>query len=94
MEHQQLWIAVIVQGITDACGKFLWSNKRNSRYQQEAKEWMGGKDFNLVCSLAGLQPNQVTETYSDISNYSHDHYLTTEDIRRLLNETFSRRSIL
>ena len=55
---------------------------------------MGGKDFNLVCSLAGLQPNQVRETYSDISNYSHDHYLTTEDIRRLLNEIISRRSFL
>jgi hypothetical protein len=83
---------VIVQGLTDACDKFLWLSRSNAKYLSEAKEWIGSKDFNLVCSFAGLQPHEVKEIYYKLKQ--HTHYLTVEDIRYLLNEIFSRRSVL
>jgi hypothetical protein len=92
MNEQRLWIACLVQGLTDACNKFLWQNRLNSKYYQEALDWVGGKDFKLVCSFAGLEPEDVIQAYNNINK--HKHYLTVEDIRYLLNETFSRRSVL
>tara|TARA_R110000751_G_scaffold68979_2_gene140315 strand:+ start:141 stop:419 length:279 start_codon:yes stop_codon:yes gene_type:complete len=92
MPEQKLFIAVLVQGFTDALNKFLWLSRSNKRFHREAKDWIGSKDFDQVCSYAGWQPNQAKEIYTDISR--HKHYLTTEDIRYLLNETFSRRSVL
>jgi|TARA_R110000824_G_scaffold290868_2_gene479359 hypothetical protein len=92
MPEQKLFIAVLVQGFTDALNKFLWLSRSNKRFHREAKDWIGSNDFDQVCSYAGWQPNQAKEIYTDISR--HKHYLTTEDIRYLLNETFSRRSVL
>ena len=91
MEHQ-LWTAVIVQGLTDACEKFLWPSRSNAKHSREAKEWLGSKDFNIICSYAGLQPHEVKEIYK--RSKKHTYYLTVEDIRYLLNETFSRRAVL
>ena len=92
MNEQRLWIACLVQGLTDACNKFLWQSRLNNKYYQDALDWVGGKDFRLVCSFAGLEPRDVIEAYNNINK--HKHYLTVEDIRYLLNETFSRRSVL
>ena len=52
MNEQKLFIAVLVQGITDALNKFKWSSRLNSKYQIEAQDWIGSKDFNLICSHA------------------------------------------
>ena len=92
MSEQKLWIAVLVQGLTDALGKFLWMTRLNTKYEQEAKDWLTSKDFTFVCSLSGIQPNQVRDIYTQMNR--HKHYLTLEDIRYLLNETFDRRSVL
>ncbi|ANS04618.1 hypothetical protein [uncultured Mediterranean phage] len=92
MNEQRLFIAVLVQGMTDALNKFRWSNRLNSKYQLEAQEWLGSKDFNLICSYAQCQPHEIIKMYKDISK--HKHYLTLEDIKYLLNETFNRRFVL
>ena len=92
MSEQKLWIAVLVQALTDACGVFLWATRLNTKYEQEAKDWFHSKDFNFVCSLSGMQPHEVKDIYTRINKYKH--YLTLEDIRYLLNETFNRRSVL
>jgi len=92
MSEQKLWIAVLVQGLTDALGSFLWMSRLNTKYEQEAKDWLTSKDFKFICSLAGMQPNQVKDIYDRMTK--HKHYLTLEDIRHLLNETFNRRSVL
>ena len=92
MSEQKLWIAVLVQGLTDALGKFLWMTRLNTKYEQEAKDCLASKDFSFICSLAGMQPNQVRDIYTQMNR--HKHYLTLEDIRYLLNETFDRRSVL
>jgi len=90
--EQKLWIAVLVQGLTDALGKFLWMTRLNTKYEQEAKDWLTSKDFTFVCSLSGIQPNQVRDIYTQMNR--HKHYLTLEDIRYLINEIINRRSVL
>ena len=92
MSEQKLWIAVLVQGLTDALGKFLWMTRLNTKYEQEAKDWITSKDFTFVCSLSGMQPNQVRDIYTQMNR--HKHYLTLEDIRYLINEIINRRSVL
>jgi len=92
MSEQKLWIAVLVQGLTDALGKFLWMTRLNTKYEQEAKDWLTSKDFTFVCSLSGIQPNQVRDIYTQMNR--HKHYLTLEDIRYLINEIINRRSVL
>ena len=52
MNEQKLFIAVLVQGMTDALNMFRWSSRLNSKYQIEAEEWIGSKDFKIVCSFA------------------------------------------
>ena len=92
MSEQKLWIAVLVQGLTDALGKFLWMTRLNTKYEQEAKDWLASKDFSFICSLAGMQPNQVRDIYTKMNR--HKHYLTLEDIRYLINEIINRRAVL
>ena len=89
MPEQQLFRAVLLQGLTDALGKFDIPSRLNAKYEVEAKDWLKSKDFNLICSYANWQPTEIKQIYSDISK--HKHYLTATDIRYLLNETLTRR---
>ena len=90
MQEQLLFKSVLVQGLTDALGKFLWPSRLNVKYQREAIDWLEIKDFDLVCSYANWQPNEIMKIYKDINK--HTHYLTVTDIRYLLYETITRRS--
>ncbi len=89
MPEQQLFRAVLLQGLTDALGKFEISSRLNAKYEIEAKEWLKSKDFNLICSDADWQPFEIIQIYSNMNK--HKHYLTATDIRYLLNETLTRR---
>tara|TARA_R100001443_G_scaffold112589_1_gene126203 strand:+ start:472 stop:744 length:273 start_codon:yes stop_codon:yes gene_type:complete len=89
MPEQQLFRAVLLQGLTDALGKFEISSRLNAKYEVEAKDWLKSKDFNLICSYANWQPSEIIKMYLDISK--HKHYLTATDIRFLLNERITRR---
>lgn len=54
-----LWVAVITQAMMDALNR---SRHPESLYHKHAAiEWLtgGGKDFAMVCSFAGLDPNYV-----------------------------------
>lgn len=90
MQEQTLFKNVLLLGLTDALGKFQWQSRLNRQYEIEAKDWIGSKDFNLVCSYAELQPDYIIKIYKDIKQ--HTHYLTATDIRFLLYETINRRS--
>jgi len=90
MQEQTLFKNVLLLGLTDALGKFQWQSRLNRQYEIEAKDWIGSKDFNLVCSYAELQPDYIIKIYKDIKQ--HTHYLTATDIRYLLYETINRRS--
>ena len=90
MQEQTLFKNVLLLGLTDALGKFQWQSRLNRQYEIEAKDWIGSKDFNLVCSYADLQPDYIIKIYKDIKQ--HTHYLTATDIRYLLYETINRRS--
>ena len=90
MQEQTLFKNVLLLGLTDALGKFQWQSRLNRQYEIEAKDWIGSKDFNLVCSFAELQPDYIIKIYKDIKQ--HTHYLTATDIRYLLYETINRRS--
>ena len=90
MQEQTLFKNVLLLGLTDALGKFQWQSRLNRQYEIEAKDWIGSKDFNLVCSYADIQPDYIIKIYKDIKQ--HTHYLTATDIRYLLYETINRRS--
>jgi len=90
MQEQTLFKNVLLLGLTDALGKFQWQSRLNRQYEIEAKDWIGSKDFKLVCSYADLQPDYITKIYKDIKQ--HTHYLTATDIRYLLYEQIVRRS--
>ena len=90
MQEQTLWKNVVLQNVIDSLGVFQWFSRLNKKYHIEAKDWMGSKDFNLVCSYANLEPDFITKIYNDIKK--HTHYLTATDIRYLLYEQIVRRS--
>ena len=90
MQEQELWKSCLLLGLTDALGKFQWQSRLNRQYEIEAKEWIGSKDFFLICSYADLKPDYIIKIFKDIKQ--HTHYLTATDIRYLLYETINRRS--
>tara|TARA_R110000824_G_scaffold355390_1_gene542558 strand:+ start:81 stop:353 length:273 start_codon:yes stop_codon:yes gene_type:complete len=90
MQEHTLWKNVVLQNVIDSLGVFQWFSRLNKKYHIEAKDWMGSKDFNLVCSYADLEPDFITKIYHDIKK--HTHYLTATDIRYLLYEQIVRRS--
>lgn len=60
---QQLWVSVINQAIEDAIGGVTALNypKERERAKSQARAWLTtpSHDFNEVCALAGLEPDQV-----------------------------------
>ena len=90
MQEHTLWKNVVLQNVIDSLGVFQWFSRLNKQYEIEAKDWIGSKDFNIVCSYAELQPDYIIKIYKDIKQ--HTHYLTATDIRYLLYETINRRS--
>ena len=55
MPELSLFKAVLLQGLTDALGKFEVYSRLNAKYEVEAKEWLKRKDFILICSYANWQ---------------------------------------
>ena len=90
MQEHTLWKNVVLQNVIDSLGVFQWFSRLNKQYEIEAKDWIGSKDFKLVCSYADLQPDYIIKIYKDIKQ--HTHYLTATDIRYLLYEQIIRRS--
>ena len=86
--EEKLFRAVIIQGLLDAFNRFFWYSKSNKRYYQEALKWLGGKDFLYICDLADVESSLVIEIYNKMKE--HTNYLSTEDVKFLLNEQFAK----
>src|SRR3546814_204812 len=62
-----LWVAVIIRAIEDATRNATMdsgaSKSAKAAAQREARDWFvrGGADFQEVCGLAGLRPDEVRE---------------------------------
>ena len=84
----KLYRAVIIQGLLDAFNRFFWFSKNNSKYNEQALNWLGGEDFKYLCDLANLEVSVVLETYNKMKE--HTNYLSTEDVKFLLNERFAK----
>lgn len=55
-----LWCAILKeQWDIVFCGRS--TDSKNQR--QSAMTWFGGRDFQMVCSLAGMDPKSVFEAY-------------------------------
>lgn len=57
----RLWRAVIAQSIYDL-------NKPDVRKRTEVIDWMDSEDFELVCSLAQLEPTSVRKKMEEYRN--------------------------
>lgn len=59
--ERQLWGAVIWRAVSDAVWPGVGAEARFHRDQ--AREWFrfGGKDFRLVCELAGFDPDFIRD---------------------------------
>ena len=77
MQEHTLWKNVVLQNVIDSLGVFQWFSRLNKKYHIEAKDWMGSKDFNLVCSYANLEPDFITKIYHETKK--------TEIIIRFIN---------
>ncbi len=61
--EQELWTAVMARAIVDVLSPSqiadgAWARRSAVRFFEH-----GGSDFNLVCSLAGLDPDAVRAAY-------------------------------
>ena len=57
----RLWRAVIAQSIYDL-------NKPDPKKRDEVVNWMESKDFDLVCSLALVEPDNVRKKLEEHKN--------------------------
>lgn len=60
--ERELWQTVVFLAVKDALGG---RDQRAPLSQVQADRWIrgGGKDFRLVCSLAGIEPGFLREAY-------------------------------
>tara|TARA_R110000850_G_scaffold213318_2_gene339315 strand:+ start:4041 stop:4319 length:279 start_codon:yes stop_codon:yes gene_type:complete len=62
-----LWVHVLTRNISDSLGLTEPNNDKADWYlQRQAKNWIGGKDFNYICELIDLNPNNVIQIYEEI----------------------------
>ena len=62
-----LWVHVLTRNILDSLGLTEPNNDKADWYlQRQAKNWIGGKDFNYICELIDLNPNNIIEIYEEI----------------------------
>ena len=62
-----LWVHVLTRNISDSLGLTEPNNDKADRYlQRQAKNWIGSKDFNYICELIDLNPNNVIQIYEEI----------------------------
>jgi hypothetical protein len=59
--EQLLWITVLRQALEDALPPERSMNDRRSRVMEEARRWIleYDRDFEVVCALAGAEPDWV-----------------------------------
>lgn len=68
---QHLWLRVLTQAVRDALGTSNLSHQStDSVAQWEAQRWIetGGKDFQKVCTFAGIEPRVVRGWWMSIKN--------------------------
>lgn len=62
--ERQLWAAVLGQAVNDALRESAYSSE-DRRGKNSARSWMDGqgRDFRLVCTLAGMEPEAVADAW-------------------------------
>lgn len=62
--EQRMWQTVIIKALTDATAGGM-SRRDDRRAEIEAESWLrsGGRDFFIVCTLAGFDPHFIREKY-------------------------------
>ena len=62
--EQRLWQTVVMKALTDATAAHPASTD-DIRARRDADDWVrsGGRDYRLVCALAGLDPDFIREAY-------------------------------
>ena len=65
--EQKLWVHVLTRNLTDSLG-YTYPNTSIETWVliDRAKFWIGGKDFNYICELIDLNPNNVKQIYEEI----------------------------
>lgn len=59
--ERSLWCAVIGQSATDAASS-------DGDVREEVEDWLMDEDFSLVCSMAGMQPKNISTVLWGILN--------------------------
>lgn len=62
-EERELWLTVLLHGVKEALE--LASGLEATHDRRQADSWVrnGGKDFRLVCYLAGMDPSFIRSNY-------------------------------
>lgn len=74
--ERALWLAVLDQAFADLMANVKVFDPENRYYQSEAYRWFsdGGRDFHLVCDLAGAEPGVIREkALARVEQYRKEH---------------------
>lgn len=74
MAERDLWAAVVQTAFEDALGRVVKVNRKMNENKKsaliernrqiiEARMWFNSRDFPLVCSYAGLDPEATKDAY-------------------------------
>ena len=61
-----LWLAILNQEIETALGRplpHISGTAAQANARDEARRWVGGKDFHEICYLVGIEPEAVLRVY-------------------------------
>ena len=71
-----LWLAILNQEVETALGRPLPcanTAREKERAVDDARNWIGGKDFREVCHYAGVEPEAVLRVYRQrIADPAHE----------------------
>lgn len=86
---QTMWASVIYRAVADAEGK----NCPTPAEMRQARTWLdgGGRDFQTVCELAGLDPSSVHAAWKDGRlSYARLREAMTDEQRRKQRQRHER----
>ena len=62
--EQKLWQTVVIRALTEATAVDPYgAEARQAKHEADAWLRRGGKDFRMVCDLAGFDPHFVRDNY-------------------------------
>jgi hypothetical protein len=86
-DERRLWQCVVIQALRDALLTRQCMRTGDELARHEARSWLesGGRDFELVCGMAGVEPTRLRTFWLEIK----DHPSRFRSVRDAFQGVFS-----